>query len=180
MTLTFDIVLSGLVLGGMYALIALGLTLQYGVARIMNLSYGEFMIAAAFSGWAVTVVDERPDQLDPAAFPAGVALVPVKEDFSDLPLPGPDDSVAIVSRGHVTDGMAFRRLRGVPVSYLGMMGSNAKRKTLFGELRAEGWSEDELARTRSPIGLDIGAETPEEIAVAIVAELVKVRRGRRA
>jgi branched-chain amino acid transport system permease protein len=49
MTLTFDIVLSGLVLGGMYALIALGLTLQYGVARIMNLSYGEFMIAAAFS-----------------------------------------------------------------------------------------------------------------------------------
>ena len=49
MTLTLDIVLSGLVLGGMYALIALGLTLQYGIARIMNLSYGEFLIAAAFS-----------------------------------------------------------------------------------------------------------------------------------
>src|SRR4051812_34435724 len=48
MTLILDIVLSGLVLGGMYALIALGLTLQYGVARIMNLSYGEFMIAASF------------------------------------------------------------------------------------------------------------------------------------
>ena len=48
MTLTLDIVLSGLVLGGMYALIALGLTLQYGIARIMNLSYGEFLIAAAF------------------------------------------------------------------------------------------------------------------------------------
>jgi branched-chain amino acid transport system permease protein len=50
MTLTLDIVLSGLVLGGMYALIALGLTLQYGIARIMNLSYGEFLIAAAFGG----------------------------------------------------------------------------------------------------------------------------------
>jgi xanthine dehydrogenase accessory factor len=133
--------------------------------------------AAAFSGWAVTVVDERPDQLDPAAFPEGVALVPVREDYSDLPLPGPDDSVAIVSRGHVTDGIAFRRLRGVPVSYLGMMGSNAKRKALYGDLRADGWTEDELARARSPIGLDIGAETPEEIAIAIVAELVKVRRG---
>src|ERR1700704_3893570 len=48
MTLTIDIVLSGLVLGGMYALIALGLTLQYGIARIMNLSYGEFLVAAAF------------------------------------------------------------------------------------------------------------------------------------
>ncbi len=49
MTLTFDILLSGLVLGGMYALIALGLTLQYGIARIMNLSYGEFLVAAAFA-----------------------------------------------------------------------------------------------------------------------------------
>jgi branched-chain amino acid transport system permease protein len=49
MTLTFDIVLSGLVLGGMYALIALGLTLQYGIARIINLSYGEFLVAAAFA-----------------------------------------------------------------------------------------------------------------------------------
>jgi xanthine dehydrogenase accessory factor len=123
-------------------------------------------------------VDERPDQLDPAVFPEGVTLIPVKEDFSNLPLPGPDDCVAIVSRGHVTDGIAVRRLRGVPVSYLGMMGSNAKRKTLFGDLRAEGWTEDEFARVRSPIGLDIGAETPEEIAVAIVAELVKARRGR--
>ena len=57
MTLTIDILLSGLILGGMYALTALGLTLQYGVARIMNLSYGEFLIAAAFvaywlfAGW---------------------------------------------------------------------------------------------------------------------------------
>ena len=51
MTLALDILLSGLVLGGMYALIALGLTLQYGVARIMNLSYGEFLIAAAFGAF---------------------------------------------------------------------------------------------------------------------------------
>jgi xanthine dehydrogenase accessory factor len=132
---------------------------------------------AAFAGWDVTVADERPDQLDPAAFPAGTSLALVMEDYSDLPLPAPDDSVALVSRGHVTDGRAFRRLRGVPVAYLGMMGSHAKKKALFNELRAEGWSEEELARARSPIGLDIGAESPEEIAVAIVAELVRVRRG---
>jgi xanthine dehydrogenase accessory factor len=133
---------------------------------------------AAFAGWEVVVADERPEQLDPAAFPEGTALVLVKEDYSDLPLPSPADSVALVSRGHVTDGRAFRRLRGVPVAYLGMMGSHAKRKALYAELRAEGWSEDELARARSPIGLDIGAESPEEIAVAIVAELVRERRGR--
>ena len=132
---------------------------------------------ASFAGWSVTVADERAEQLDAAAFPEDVTLVHVKEDYSDLPLPGPEDSVALVSRGHVTDGRAFRRLRGVPLAYLGMMGSNAKKKVLYDELRREGWNEDELARARSPIGLDIGAESPEEIAVAIVAELVKNRRG---
>ncbi len=133
---------------------------------------------AAFAGWDVTVADERPEQLDPAAFPEGTTLVPVKEDYSDLPLPSASDYVALVSRGHVTDGLAFRRLRGVPVAYLGMMGSNAKKKALFDALRKEGWAEDELARAHSPIGLDIGAESPEEIAVAIVAELVTARRRR--
>ena len=133
---------------------------------------------ASFAGWSVTVADERPEQMEPEAFPEGTGLVRVKEDYSDLPLPGPEDFVALVSRGHVTDGRAFRRLRGVPVAYLGMMGSNAKKKALFTELRAEGWTEDELARARTPIGLDIGAESPEEIAVAIVAELVQARRKR--
>jgi xanthine dehydrogenase accessory factor len=131
---------------------------------------------ASFAGWDVTVVDERPEQLDPSAFPEGTDLFLVKEDYSDLPLPAPRDSVALVSRGHLTDGRAFRRLRGVPLTYLGMMGSHAKKKALFDELRAEGWGDDELARARSPIGLDIGAESPEEIAVAIVAELVRTRR----
>lgn len=132
--------------------------------------------AAHFTGWDVTVADERPEQLDPAAFPEGVRLVHVKGDYSDLPVPAPRDSVAIVSRGHVTDGQAFRRLRGVPLAYLGMIGSKAKRKALFDELRAEGFTEAELNRAHNPIGLPIGAESPEEIAIAIVAELIATRR----
>jgi xanthine dehydrogenase accessory factor len=132
--------------------------------------------AAAFSGYEVTVVDEREEQLDPAAFPPGARLVHVKDDYSDLPLPGPKGFVAIVSRGHVTDGLAFRRLRGVPLAYLGMIGSKAKRKALFDELRAEGLTEEDLRRAKCPIGLDIGAESPEEIAIAIVAELIANRR----
>jgi xanthine dehydrogenase accessory factor len=132
--------------------------------------------AAAFSGYEVTVADEREEQLDPAAFPPGTRLARVKDDYSDLPLPGPRDFVAIVSRGHVTDGLAFRRLRRVPVAYLGMIGSKAKRKALFDELRKEGFTEDELNRAKNPIGLDIGAESPEEIAIAIVAELIVKRR----
>jgi len=132
--------------------------------------------AASFSGYDVTVADEREEQLDPAAFPPGARLVHVKDDYADLPLPEPTDFVAIVSRGHVTDGLAFRRLRGAPLAYLGMIGSKAKRKALFDELRAEGFTEDELNRAKNPIGLDIGAESPEEIAIAIVAELIQSRR----
>ncbi|HEX5854181.1 MAG TPA: XdhC/CoxI family protein [Thermoanaerobaculia bacterium] len=133
--------------------------------------------AARFTGWDVTVADERPEQLDPAAFPEGVRLVRVRDDYSDLPVPGPRDSVALVSRGHATDGRAFRRLRGIPLAYLGMIGSKAKRKALFDELRAEGFSEEELARAHNPIGLPISAESPEEIAISIVAELIASRRG---
>jgi xanthine dehydrogenase accessory factor len=132
---------------------------------------------ARLTGWDVTVADERPGQLDPAAFPEGVRLVQVKEDYSDLPVPAPRDSVALVSRGHVTDGQAFRRMRGAPLAYLGMIGSKAKRKALFDELRAEGFPETELNRAQNPIGLDIGAESPEEIAIAIMAQLIQTRRG---
>lgn len=133
--------------------------------------------AAAITGFEPTVCDERAEQLDPGAFPEGTRLVKVADDYADLPLPAPSDFVAVITRGHVTDGLALRRLRGAPCTYLGMMGSRAKRKALYDELRAEGWRDEELGRIRSPIGLDIGAESPEEIAIAVVAELIKTRRG---
>ena len=132
--------------------------------------------AAAFTGYEVTVVDDRAERLEPSAFPEGVRLAAIGPGAEELPLPEPGDAVALVSRGHATDGAALRRLRGVPVAYLGMIGSAAKRKALYDALRAEGWSEDELRRVSSPIGLDIGARTPEEIAIAIVAQLIASRR----
>ena len=72
MTLAFDIVLSGLVLGGMYALIALGLTLQYGIARIMNLSYGECLVAAAFAALYLYSGDRNGNERDSDGFLAQV------------------------------------------------------------------------------------------------------------
>jgi xanthine dehydrogenase accessory factor len=59
-----------------------------------------------------------------------------------------------------------------------MIGSNAKRKALYDALRAEGWSDEEFRRISSPIGLDIGAKTPEEIAIAVMAQLIQTRRAR--
>jgi xanthine dehydrogenase accessory factor len=64
----------------------------------------------------------------------------------------------------------------VPLAYLGMIGSRAKRKALFDELRAEGFTDEDLTRVNCPIGLAIGAETPEEIAISILAELIAKRR----
>lgn len=129
------------------------------------------------AGFEVTVVDDRSDLLSGDEFPAGVTLVKARTDLADLPTPGPDDCVAVLSRGHVLDGVALRRLRGVPVAYLGMIGSRAKKAALFSDLRQEGFAEEELERVRCPIGLPIGADTPEEIAVSILAEIVSVRRG---
>lgn len=130
------------------------------------------------TGYEVMVIDERAEQLDPSVFPGKTRLVKVADDYSDLPLPAPEDFVAVVTRGHVTDGLVIRRLRGLPVAYLGMMGSRAKRKALFEELRAEAWRDDELDRISCPIGLDIGAESPEEIAIAVMAEIIEFRRRR--
>jgi xanthine dehydrogenase accessory factor len=132
--------------------------------------------AAALAGYQLTVADDRADLLSADAFPVGTRLVSVSADFRELPAPGAGDSVAIVSRGHATDGLALRRMRSAPAAYLGMMGSRSKKKVLFDQLRSEGWSEDELARVACPIGLDIGAETPEEIAVSILAEMIRLKR----
>jgi xanthine dehydrogenase accessory factor len=102
--------------------------------------------------------------------------VKLEPDQSGLPPLSPADYVALISRGHATDELALRLIRGVPLAYLGMIGSNAKKKSLYDRLRAEGWGEAELAAIHCPIGLKIGAETPEEIAVSILAEIVSVRR----
>jgi xanthine dehydrogenase accessory factor len=83
----------------------------------------------------------------------------------------------VVTRGHTHDLAAMRALAGRPLRYVGMIGSRAKVARILGALAEEGAPAEWLARVRAPIGLQIGAVTPEEIAVSIVAELVAVRRG---
>ncbi|MCK6684001.1 MAG: XdhC family protein [Thermoanaerobaculia bacterium] len=131
---------------------------------------------AAATGYDVVVVDDRNDLLDPREFPEGAQLVTVKPDYSDIPIPGPEAAVATITRGHLCDGLVLRALRGVPLFYLGMIGSKAKKLALFKQLREEGFTDEELARVHSPIGLEIGAETPEEIAISILAELIAIER----
>ena len=116
---------------------------------------------------------------DPPAPGADRILV---ADFSD-PLSGldvgPRTSVVLVTRGHRHDYDCLRELarRGARPRYIGMIGSRRRVRAAFEQLAAEGVPAEWLARVHAPLGLDIGAETPAEIAVAVAAEIVLAARG---
>jgi len=87
--------------------------------------------------------------------------------------------VVIVTRGHEHDRTVLKQALGTKAGYIGMIGSTRKRDIIYGALVTEGFMEDDLRRVHSPIGIAIDAGTPEEIAVSIVAELIKERAKRR-
>ena len=97
------------------------------------------------------------------------------ETFKEL-APGESSYIVIATRGHRDDMRVLRWAVQTPARYIGMVGSKRKAITVFRELTREGLNPELFDRVHSPVGLDIGAVTPEEIAVSIVAELIAVRR----
>lgn len=136
---------------------------------------------ASLCGYQVTVVDDRPEYADRIYFPEAAAVVcrPFAEVFRELEA-GPRTHVVLVTRGHKHDEECLRELIGKEPAYVGMIGSRRRTRAVFQELEAEGVDPAWLDRVHAPIGVDLGAETPEEIAVSILAELIAVRRGGRA
>ena len=127
---------------------------------------------ADFAGFRVVVVDERRELVTKARFPMASELF-CDEDLAEaLKLLPMDPDAAVVIATHSDDERALRTMLGGQWAYLGMLGSRRKVKILFDKLRLEGFSESLLRRVRAPIGLDIAAETPEEIAVSIMAEIL--------
>ncbi len=136
---------------------------------------------AALAGFSVTVLDDRPEFASRERFP-WAAEVGVAADFETCLAGrnlGPETSVVIVTRGHVHDKTALAQVLGTRAGYIGMIGSRRKRDAIYERLLAEGFGRADLERVHCPIGLAIGAETPEEIAVSIVAELIQCRAARR-
>ena len=135
---------------------------------------------ARLAGFDVTVVDDRDAYANAERFPAAKAIYVADYDEVWNRL-APDDKsfIVIVTRGHADDMRILREVltRPVPCRYLGMIGSERKFLAIRKTLAAEGITEEAFARVLSPVGLDIGAVTPEEIAVAVVAEIIAVRRG---
>jgi len=135
--------------------------------------------AAARAGFEVTVVDERDEFTAAGRLPAARRVV-CDEPAAAVAGLAPDAATACVvaTHSHAVDQATVRALLATPAGFVGMIGSRRKREKFLLRLRAQGLGEGQLARLRTPVGLDIGAVTPEEIAVSVVAELVAVRRGR--
>lgn len=125
----------------------------------------------------VTVVDDRPEFLDPARFPPEVATV--QAGFEQAIAAFPFDAATyavVVTRGHQLDLACVRALLGRPWRYAGFMGSARKTRLILDQVLQEGCDPVRVADLWAPIGLDVAAETPAELAVAILGELVAVRR----
>src|SRR6186997_2281079 len=130
-------------------------------------------------GFRVSVVDDREKFANAERFPTAEQVV-----VDDIPawvarthLP-PHAYVVIVTRGHTNDLEALRALAPRDLRYLGLIGSRAKVARIYDALTADGMPAEHLKKVHAPIGLDIGAVTPQEIAVSILSELIAVKHGK--
>lgn len=124
----------------------------------------------------VTVIDDREEFASRERFPdvASVIARSYKDVLREMEF-SENDYVVIVTRGHKHDAFVLEKVLATNPKYIGMIGSRRKVKAIFDHLLKKGFSEEELRKVYAPIGLEIGADTPQEIAVSIVAQLIKVR-----
>jgi xanthine dehydrogenase accessory factor len=129
-------------------------------------------------GFSVVVMDDREMYANRERFPMADRVLSgdFAEMLGDFPI-GPNTYVVMVSRGHKQDETCLRAVVNRGAAYVGMIGSKRRVSTVLRHLAEEGFDIEALERIYTPIGFDLGAETPEEIAVSIIAELIAVRRG---
>lgn len=130
-----------------------------------------------FLGMDVIVFDDRSDYANEERFPAARKIIvgDVAEELERFPITS-WSHVVIATRGHELDGVALSAVIHSPARYIGMIGSRTKKDKIFNELVQRNVDQQLLDRVHAPIGLDLGAETPEEIAVSIVAEIISIGR----
>jgi xanthine dehydrogenase accessory factor len=130
-------------------------------------------------GFRVTVVDDRPECSVQELLPGAERIVcsRVEDAFQDLSL-NKESFVVIATPGYLSDFAAVRGCLGTDAGFIGLLGSRRKREALLTTLEQEGFDAAQRGRIVTPVGVDIGAETPEEIAVSIVGQLIAVRKQR--
>jgi len=133
-------------------------------------------VLAKLVGFGVVVIDDREEFANKQRFPDAdeIMVLPIPQSFGRIAIT-PSSYIAIVTRGHIHDHAVLKEALKHQPAYIGMIGSRRKREMIYHAMIREGTPKEDLQRVHSPIGLDIGAETPEEIAVSIVAELIQER-----
>ena len=132
---------------------------------------------AAFAGFEVVVMDDRAEFASVERYPEAREVRVLGSFDGCLTDLGTGDYVVIVTRGHLHDRDVLAQALRTKAGYVGMIGSRSKRDAVYRSLLASGFVQTDLDRVFCPIGLPIGADTPEEIAVSIVAEMIGVRAG---
>ena len=138
---------------------------------------------ASLMGYRSTLIDDRAEFVTRQNFPEKNIELVAADNWSQAVQTavgnGHGVSLAIVTRGHSEDEQCLRAIIDIDVDYVGLIGSKRRTNIVLQRLRENGAAEERLAKVHAPVGLDIGAVTPEEVALAIMAEIVAVRRGGR-
>lgn len=135
---------------------------------------------ARFLGYETWLLDDRPQEAIAQSIALCDRFIPVKDFEKELlELPIPANAYAVIStHGHAMDGEALYAMLHHDTAYVGMIGSRKKIAALFAKLEAKGITKEQLAAVYTPIGLNIGGETPQEIALAIMGEIQSIRYGK--
>jgi xanthine dehydrogenase accessory factor len=141
-----------------------------------HVAYNVYKIAT-IAGFEVTVIDDRESYANRERFPEAREVIADDFDAVTARLNLPEGSyIVIVTRGHRDDMRILRWAVNANARYLGMIGSKRKTISIYKELEKQGIAAEKFAQVHAPVGLEIGAVTPEEIAVSIVAEMIAERR----
>lgn len=130
---------------------------------------------AKLCGFRITVIDERAEFANEARFPEAQRILCEPFDTALMKISDSNAYYVIVTRGHRDDRACLERILGRPFAYCGMIGSKTKVRLVFDLMNTKGFSNEQLTHVHAPIGLPIGANTPEEIAVSIVGEMIQVK-----
>jgi len=135
---------------------------------------------AKMAGFKVIIVDDRKEFANQDRFPEADEVIAeeIEEALTHLNIT-PSTYIIILTRGHLKDEEVLTSVIGSGAAYIGMIGSRKKNATIFQHLIKKGISQEALNQVHAPIGIDIGAQTPDEIAVSIIAQIIQYKRSKK-
>ncbi len=169
----------GMLCGGVQEVMVDPLSSQFNLTIVGGGHCGQALSElAARCGFSVTVIDDRSECSSEEKHPYATKLICSKHEDVEKHIQFSDKTyIVVMTHGHRGDEIILRQVLGQDYCYLGVIGSKNKTKSLFKILMDDGFSKEELKKVYAPIGLPIGSQTPMEVAVSIVSQLIAIRKG---